>query len=865
MNLEEIKTKLVLKFSAPLDEYYKRHIVFWTDSEKEFEDTVDELELEGVTIFKLTTNNFFKAKQLINDDNSGNLLIYDSTGITEGDFKQDWLQDARIMYKKESMTLDYYSMIMDKLGIANETLRGTVKQYDKFWKNEKRIDELKKVAPSIKSAGELHLGILAVLCQAPTPEVPDILYRVFSGGLNIEDNQCIKHIDSFGSREILWKLLNKYVGDCHENLKNAFDTILISALYQTMGSAMPSKLRVNVINNAVSDAYSLVSEWTHNSEYKESIYAMIKNVDSKLGLSNLFDALSLDELIGSDIFPSINEAILRKLFSASATKAIAGSKIMAMVADRRKRLWYEDYSSYYECLYSIGELFCQYDKYQGGFHFVSETDLWNQYQKDIYLFDTHYRHIHYHFYQTTFEMVDSINDKVMDAINYVENLYKNFYLNGVNDVWVKLIKPSIETSGKINILTNTQLDFFQRYVEQECEDKLTIVVISDGMRYEVAKELSNTLQYQLKCDVKIEAVQGVFPSITKYGMAAVLPGKKVIDSNINVLSGGLKTASTDDRRAVLQKHIPESDAIRYPDIIKMNTTEKKEYLKGKKLIYVYHNDIDNSGHESSGESKVFGSCKDTIEKIVNLVKSLTNARASIKVVITSDHGFIYSYQKLDEVDKMSVNSDEIVDAEGEKRCIVSKAPIVSEFLVAPKLLINNEEETLLGYAPLQTIRLKASGGPSNYVHGGLSLQELMVPVVIFDNVRTSSEKYKNNSGKYDHEPVKIELVTETRNIYGLMPKMEFYQAKPIGVDAVEATYEVVIEDKMGKAISDTKIIVANKTDGDAVNRRFKVVLNINPGTKSDKYYLLVNNQETHETIIKEEFQVINDFGGDFDF
>ena len=98
-----------------------------------------------------------------------------------------------------------------------------------------------------------------------------------------------------------------------------------------------------------------------------------------------------------------------------------------------------------------------------------------------------------------------------------------------------------------------------------------------------------------------------------------------------------------------------------------------------------------------------------------------------------------------------------------------------------------------------------------------------------------------------------------------MPKMEFYQAKPLGVDAVEATYEVVLEDKMGKAISDTKIIVANKTDGDAVNRRFKVVLNINPGTKSDKYYLLVSNQDTHETIIKEEFQVINDFGGDFDF
>lgn len=70
---------------------------------------------------------------------------------------------------------------------------------------------------------------------------------------------------------------------------------------------------------------------------------------------------------------------------------------------------------------------------------------------------------------------------------------------------------------------------------------------------------------------------------------------------------------------------------------------------------------------------------------------------------------------------------------------------------------------------------------------------------------------------------------------------------------------------MGKVILDNKIIVANKTDGDAVNKRFKTVQNISPGTKSDKYYLLVSNQEIHKIFIKEEFQVINDFGGDFDF
>ena len=70
---------------------------------------------------------------------------------------------------------------------------------------------------------------------------------------------------------------------------------------------------------------------------------------------------------------------------------------------------------------------------------------------------------------------------------------------------------------------------------------------------------------------------------------------------------------------------------------------------------------------------------------------------------------------------------------------------------------------------------------------------------------------------------------------------------------------------MGKPESDSKIIIANKTDDDASNRKFKVMLNLNPQIKSDTYYLLVINQETHETLLKEEFKIENSFGGDFDF
>lgn len=864
MNIEDIKNKLVLTFSSPLREYYKRHLVFWDDPEKEFEDSIDEISLDNVTIIKLTNKNFFSTKKSINDESTGNLLIYDSLSIED---RSNWLLDARL-YADEILHFDFYSMIMSRLGITVESvqMRKAIKSYDKFWKNEERIARLHKILPNIQSTTELHLGILATLCNANSIERAEILYNIFTNSLNKETNKYVKNVESFGSMEIFWKVINKYVGDCHENLINAFDSILVSALYQTMGSSVPSKIRPMINSQGVSDCYALVSEWTHNVDYKDQILQMISTTENKLDVFSLFDALTIDELVGSDLFPSITEALLRKLFTSCSSKAIAGSKIISIVEDRRKRLWYEKYENYYECLFSIGELFKLHDKYQSGFHYVNEMELWKDYQNEICLYDTYYRHIHNYVYKSSFDTVESVQDKMTEALSYVENLYKNFYINGLNDVWIKLVRTSLDSTGLINNKISYQSDFYRDYVERKCEDRLTIVIVSDGMRYEVAKELANDLTYQLKCNVKLEAMQSVFPAITKYGMAALLPGKKTVDDSMNVLSSGMKTDGLAARKAVLQKVLSESDAINYSDLFQMNSTEKKEFLKGKKVIYVYHNDIDSSGHDSAGESKVFSSCEETISKLLNLVRSLTNARGSIRVLITSDHGFLYSYQKLDEVDKLSVKSEEIVDGLGEKRCVVCKKSIDMDFLIPIKMNINNESNSLIGYAPYQAIRLKASGGPSNYVHGGLTLQEMTVPVIVFDNVRTDSKSYENNKDKYNHIPVKIELVTETRNIFGLTAKLEFYQSKPIGVDAVETNYDVLFEDKAGKPISNIVTIVANKIDNDAINRRFKpTILNLNPSIKTDTYYLLVNNQETHETLMKVEFKITNDFGGDFDF
>ena len=54
---ETIKSKLAERFAAPLPEFHQRRIIFWHDEDGEFAESVDDLDLDGVNLVKLTSKN----------------------------------------------------------------------------------------------------------------------------------------------------------------------------------------------------------------------------------------------------------------------------------------------------------------------------------------------------------------------------------------------------------------------------------------------------------------------------------------------------------------------------------------------------------------------------------------------------------------------------------------------------------------------------------------------------------------------------------------------------------------------------------------------------------------------------------------
>ena len=128
MEREQIEHSLNKKFKETLEPGEKRKIVFWYDSEQQFADLIDELELEQAKVHRLTERNYFYTKYLLEvEDTESNYIIYaDHRPARDED---NWLIDT-FLYSYEFYA-DRLLIQMEDLGIPL-TLKPTVKHHENF-------------------------------------------------------------------------------------------------------------------------------------------------------------------------------------------------------------------------------------------------------------------------------------------------------------------------------------------------------------------------------------------------------------------------------------------------------------------------------------------------------------------------------------------------------------------------------------------------------------------------------------------------------------------------------------------------------------------------------------------------------------
>ena len=83
--------------------------------------------------------------------------------------------------------------------------------------------------------------------------------------------------------------------------------------------------------------------------------------------------------------------------------------------------------------------------------------------------------------------------------------------------WSAVCADELATYGKV-LEVPQQEDFYRSRIQ--ASDTKVFVIISDAMRYEVAATMADQLQRETQSKVSISSMQSIFPSTTKFGMAA---------------------------------------------------------------------------------------------------------------------------------------------------------------------------------------------------------------------------------------------------------------------------------------------------------------------------------------------------------
>ena len=855
---ERIQFALRERFQAPLRDFYTRRIIFWKDPEREFERDVDELELGPVKIVKLTgCNNFAVKKLLLKDDPDSDFLVY--CPLSYDDVQENWLLDIELY--SEEFRADFISMQMEELNIApSAIMRKTVKLYAKFLDSKERRQKLRKIGRTYDAPLPLHLDIIAVLAGVPGGGMQDIVIALLSDSPDRDENTVLQNIRKCGSLDAFWQLIQRYTGYRDEESRPLGELaahILLTAQSQTMNASIFRGLERFLSDSNQAWCYSLVHEW-RSRETCDSLYLLCRRVERELHLPARFQKEDVETLLGGDVFPCINEVILQQMLGEAAQQVVRPELIQKVCDSRRTAGWFAEFQNYFDALAAVGQMQEFYRINGGGFHVVEPKKLFTLYADTLYRMDTLYRKFHLAFGNSLRNSNSLLEDPLKHTAEYVEGLYQNWFLTDLGQSWCRAIAEDLETMGYVSEIQRQQ-DFYRRFVAPLTAKKSRVfVIISDALRYEVAAELTERLTRTTKGKAELCAMQSVFPSITKFGMAALLPGDALsVTENMEVQVDGLPTRSTRERANVLNRKT-DSVAVQYTDLLSMKQAERRQLIAGKNVVYIYHNAIDAIGDKAATETKVFSACETALDEINNLLRIVTNELSGTNVFITADHGFLYTYQPLLESDKLGRDAFDGAVYELGRRYALTAPDTLSSHLLPVCLQTTLRGTPVQGFAPRDAIRMKVAGGGENYVHGGISLQEMTVPVIAFKNLRTSSQNY------VEVKNAELALLSESRKISNLIFSLDFHQRQPVGDKVQPCTYSIYMVDENGVLISDRQQVIADKTSPQAAQRVFRVRLNLKAGAydKNKIYRLAISNDTDVEEI---EFHIDVAFADDFGF
>ena len=836
--------------------FERQRIVFWYDDKQEFRSVFDSLEMDGVEKIEINANEFTVKHRILREAPKQNFLLYIEG--KEPAYINNWLLDVQLC--SDVFRTDQSAIWLSELELPPE-FADVVIEHEAFFdagrapkQAEIRKERLKALLRPDDLKQSVRLKMLAVCCdihQLADVRLDVICESLFSELIEDKQPRCAM-IERCNLTHVLWEQVERlygYVSDS-PSVKDFSIELFKSCYALSIGTPRPTD-KVTLHN----DALVFFKRWKDSRKHQEVFETLSGQYAELLDIENDLNTRDMRDVIEMDYYRLIDQKIIVDLVQAVNQRTLSEGEVTKACRERRQSHWYGDFKHVYTAIEVATQFLSLLNAAQ--LNMSSSSDAVHGYVRHWFKIDQMYRKF-IHALKASGQVT-----LLSPLVETIENLYTNGFVTPLAVQWQGHV-DAMDTWSVPDVTPQRQ--FYDRFVKDYINrGKKVCVIISDAFRYEAAEEMLGRINREQRYQASMDHMLSSLPSYTQLGMAALLPNTdgalSISETDGSVAINGASTQGTVNRDKMMKAVLGDrASAQQAKSILEMKQDEGRELFRSHDLIYIYHNRIDHAGDKMQSEGEAFEATERTFDDLLTIIKKLASYNAS-NVLITADHGFLYQNQALEENDFLAPDVKGNVHY-NDRRFLMGKGLSGSsafKVFSPAQLGLTGEVHAAI---PKGTQRLRLRGSGSRFVHGGATLQEVIVPVITV-----------NKSRQDDVAIVDVDLLRGGTNVITAgQLSVTLYQTEPVTDKLKPRELRCGIYSSSGQLISDVHNVTMDLTAESAREREMKLRFVLTQDADdANKQEVSLKLEEpvagtNHYTEYKQlRYTIMRSFTSDFDF
>lgn len=778
-----------------LDRVLERHrIVFWYDGGEEWAESFAAYATEGVTKLTVSGNEFGIKVRIVRDPNpAARFLVYVPTARPAD--ADNWLLD--LLLQGYEFRADRASLVLEDVGLPQE-FRHLAEEHAPFFRSEKRVAALRESANKEDQARDLRRKMMAILARTP-PDVDALLLEFLSRGAGeTEGDPVVAELGSAGLVSHFWAEVSRRFGyDAERPSLLDFASVLFRGA-NPFDPQPPSPAHAAVF----------MQRWKDSQAGAGAFRTWSARMEKRLGVEDALDDLDPRAVFGeADAFEIFDKCILQRLCLAFV-RGERSADLRAVIAERRRSFWMEKHGAGYAAIDHAIEL---RDLLAAAELSMDSVDAGlSRYVATWWRIDRAYRRC---LAQARRYGQVALTEKLEQ---WAERTYVNTFLQPLADRFGDHVQ-------RLDAWRCTQLlaqrTFFDTYVQPYRDrGQKVFVIVSDALRYEAAADFAERLRAANRWTAEVDALFGSLPTYTQLGMASLLPGAEwsIDPATANACVDGQSAVGTENRAKILNRRCGgRAAALVAKDFLSLNSkTDGRELMREHDVVYIFHDHIDQVGDKLATEERALDAVDETFDELDEIIRKVANINGT-NMVLTADHGFIFQQDEVAVRDMAAVPQGALTYRN--RRFVLGSGitpnPAVKVFTAAALGLPGDWSAAF----PLSLGRFPLQGSGKRFVHGGITLQEVVVPVVKIHKARTD-----------DIEELQVELLRVPPKITTGQLAIALYQTRAAGGKVAARTLRIGVYAKDGTSLSEVKTITFDSKEPENRLRESTVVLVMSP-------------------------------------